>query len=278
MADPFFLLTLTGSVIGFALYLVFRRLKRSTHPLRMRRRRAAGVPAALTVAVSTAGAAFIIDSELILQWWRWAAVISGAVMLYTWGVLLTPRWWRLPVALLVLVPLVPAIDAWTTLPHRADYLVQPCDSPSLIMRRNGDSHSGEPTLALVRVDPPVRDDELMALRVLPGVRLMEDTSERVWQPAVEVDTTDSVRIVVTLERYPAPLWWLPQSERVSDISFSTGDQTSSLRAPGPRIRWLRDVSRADRDVLVIPGQPELFLQPGVYALEYSCSPADTQNV
>jgi hypothetical protein len=278
MADPFFLVTLTGSAIGITLYLTIRHPKRTDYPLRARRQRAVGIPLALTVAVAGAGAAFLLDAELILQWWRWAILLFGAAMLYTGAVLFAPRLWRVPVALLIAVPLIPAVDTWLALPHAEDYLALPCEAPSLTMRDDGGSYSNGPTLALIRIDPPQGEEGLMAVRVLPGVRLIADSSERVWYSAVTVATSDTIRIAVRLERVLPPLWWFPGSERVSLLTVSTADDTSTMRTEEPRITWFRVPGLFRTVELVIPRRPDQFLQPGVYALEYSCGQTDTQDV
>ncbi|MEX2443276.1 MAG: hypothetical protein WD492_06715 [Alkalispirochaeta sp.] len=286
MADPFFLLTLTGLAIGIALYLTFRRPERTAYPLRTRRRRAVGVPAALTVGVATAGSAILLDVGLLLEWWRWAVVLSVGVMLYTWLVLSIPRWWRVPVLLLAAGALVPAVDAWRTLPHRVDYLDLSCHAPTLVLREDGDSRSGGPTLALVRIDPPPADGESMAVRVLPGVHLAAEPSQGpavtegagIWRSAVEVGASGRLRIGVTLDRYPPPLWWFPGTEWVSQLSISAADYATDLRAAGPRIEWLNSVSVSEVMEVVRPDRSERFLQPGVYALEYSCGPTDRENV
>ncbi len=298
MADPFFLLTLTGSAIGSTLYLTFRSPRRSAHPLRARRRRAVGIPATLTLVVLTAGAAVLRDGALIGEWWRWAAVLVGVALGYTWVVLLVPRWWRVPLVLLLAVPIVPAVAAWRALPHPSKYLDLPCAEPTLSLRENGDSRTGDSrlgdsrpsdprggdsTIALVRLDPPVGDDQSMALRVLPAVYLAADAAQGGWQPAVRVGASERVRFVVTLERYPAPLWWFPPDEWVSHLSITTSEESAILRASamGAATLWITQLAEviSTRSVeLVRPDRPERFLQPGVYTLEYSCGATDTGNV
>ncbi|MFO8044043.1 MAG: hypothetical protein R6U25_12645 [Alkalispirochaeta sp.] len=293
MADPFFLLTLTGSAIGSALYLTFRVPRRSAHPLRTRRRRTIGIPAMLTVAVFTAGAAVLFDGSLIVEWWRWAAALAGVALGYTWVVLLVPRWWRVPLVLLLAVPIVPAVAAWVTLPHPAEYLDLSCAEPALSLRedsnspgansRVGDPRGGDPTIALVRLDPAVGDDGSMALRILPAVHLAADGTQGGWQPTVQVGAADRVRIVVTLERYPPPLWWFPTGERVSHLSIATSEESAILRASAMgaamvRITRLGEVISRRSVELVRPDRLERFLQPGVYTLEYSCRATDTGNV
>lgn len=293
MADPFFLLTLTGSAFGSALYFLFRTPRRSVHPLRTRRQRMIGIPATLTVAVFTAGAAVLFDGALILVWWRWAAVLAGVALGYTWIMLLVPRWWRVLVVVFLAVPIVPAVEAWVTLPHPAGFLDLPCAEPTLSLRENGDSRgadsrpgdpwSGDSTIALVRLDPPVGDDESMALRILPAVHLAADGTQGGWQPTVQVGASDRVRFVVTVERYPAPLWWFPSHERVSQLSIATAEESAILRASTMgeatlRITRLDEVISSRSVELVRPNRPERFLQPGVYALEYSCGVSDTGNV
>lgn len=278
MADPFFLLTLTGSAIGVALYLARRSPGDTAHPLRTRRQRAIGIPVVLTIAVVTAGATVFVDGGLILEWWLWAAALFGGVTVYTWVVLRIPRWWRVPLVLLLAAPIIPAVEAWRALPHPANYLGLRCTDPVLALRENGDSRNGDPTIALVRLDPPLEENGPMTLRVLPAVSLVADGSHGGWQPAVQVGTADSIQIVVTLERYPSPLWWFPTDDRVSQLSISTPEQSATMSAAPVRYGWLRDVGSTRMVELVQPDRPGRFLQPGVYALEYSCGATDTENV
>lgn len=128
----------------------------------------------------------------------------------------------------------------------------------------------------------------MALRVLPAVAIAADGAEGGWQPAVQVGADDRIRIVLTLTRYPPPLWWFPGSDQVSQLSIVAPEERATLHAAAPRAATLRAVTLritrlsevvTPREVeLVYPHRPERFLQPGVYALEYSCAVTDTNNV
>ncbi len=290
MTDPFFLLTLSGSAIGIAFGFAVRRPKRSGYPLRTRHRRAIGIPAALITASITAGGAFLSDAALIIDWWRWAAALSAAALVYTALVLLAQRWWRAAVAALIVIPIIPAFGAWMAFPFEVPSLDLPCRAPRLVIHENGDSRSDEPTLALVRIDPPLggvapRAEDVMAVRVLPVVDVTagEDAAAApgaagVWQPVGRATAADTVRIEVRLERYFPPLWWFPTSERVTELSTIIGEQSASLSASSGRIPHLERV-RSFRTVHAeIPTAPGRYPQPGVYALEYSCGATDTQDV
>ncbi|MFW5693960.1 MAG: hypothetical protein ACOCYB_02240 [Alkalispirochaeta sp.] len=289
MTDPFLLLTLSGSALGIALILTLRRPKRNSHPLRARRQRAVGIPAALTVALGGVGGALLIDASLVVNWWRWAVALSAAALLYTGMVLLSRGWARAVVALVIVVPIVPAWDAWTSLPHGADYLKLGCEAPTLVVRANERPRDDDPPVVLLRIDPPLGDDDRMVVRVLPAVDLAldaaggpdaanESATTGAWLRVGTASATDTVRMVVTVERYAPPLWWFPTSEWISKISLSTGEHRTTLVAPPARITNLTD-GRDSRTVEAeLPARSAHYLQSGVYTLEYSCGPTDTGNV
>ena len=290
MTDPFFLLTLSGSAIGIAFGFAVRRPKRSGYPLRARHRQAVGIPVALIAASVLAGGAFLTDGALIIEWWRWAAALSAGALVYTMLVLLAQRWWRAAMVAIIVIPIIPAFDAWMALPFDVPSLALPCRAPGLVLYENEDARSDEPTLALVRVDPPLgeadpRVENTMAVRVLPVVDVTAGEEEAavpgaagVWQPVGQASAADTVRIEVRLERYFPPLWWFPTSERVTELSIIIGEQSASLSASSGRIPHLERVRSLRTVHAEMPTAAGQYLQPGVYALEYSCGATDTQDV
>ncbi|HKK49870.1 MAG TPA: hypothetical protein VJ932_12300 [Alkalispirochaeta sp.] len=304
MPDPFFLLTLSGSAIGCALGFAVRRPKRSLHPLRTRRQRMVGIPAALIVASATAGAAILAEADLVVAWWRWAAGLSTGALIFTTLLFLARRWWRGVAAGLVILPLIPAIGAWVALTPGGPVLDLPCATPELAVLVNDSSSEEEPTLALVRIDPPAGavgaedadSEQMMAVRVLPVVDVTANNdgdadsgdspgavpgvspSAGAWHVVGAAAATDTLRITVSLERYIPPLWWFPGSERVAQLSVTIDGRTATLSSAGATFPGLNRV-RSDRTVEVeMPPQAGRFLQPGVYSLEYSCARVDTENV
>ncbi|MFW5828341.1 MAG: hypothetical protein ACOCU4_09615 [Alkalispirochaeta sp.] len=247
MIDPFLLLTLSGSAIGIAFGFVVLAPKRSVHPIRARRRRAVGIPTALTLAVGTAGAALLADAALIIAWWRWAVALFSAALLYAAVVFLARRWWKAVAVGLIAIPIVPALGAWMSFPFSVPSPSRSCPAPELVIHENGTSRSDESTLALVRIDPPREETEspaeaAMAVRILPVVDLGAGTDESaepgpggIWQPVGRAVSGDTLGIDVTLEEYLPPLWWFPAAERVTELSIRIGEERTSLSAAEDRI-------------------------------------------
>ena len=259
------LISLAGVLTGIALSLAVRPLRARRRPIAYRRYRRLLIPIILSAAIVVATTALFVPSgRFVVTEWRLAIVQAGVWAVTAFAVFFVPSFFRILVALPVLIVIGASAILWKPMPIVDGQLAQPTGIAVVEERIEvpaGTSTGTAVAILRVRRSPATQEPEIL---VLPTGTLT---------PIGETVTTVRSGIVVELELFTPPfgLWWLPP--RGMPLRVRIGDVTLvHYPEEGPRTRLLAfleesGITQRTRYSARYPHDPSQYIQFGAFLVE-----------